>query len=140
MEILNPPNQNSSAGTIPAKINFSFVFLVSILPFLSSTVLAKPVDKKYANKAWSIVQEALTTEDSVIRETAVQGLQYVDNNEVINALTSSLKDESEYVQIWAARSLARKGNPAGKNVLVGILKKSVDVDKSASGPLAALQK
>ena len=41
---------------------------------------SKTIDKKAVqSKAWSVVREALTLDDSAVREQAVQSLEFVDN-------------------------------------------------------------
>jgi HEAT repeat protein len=138
---------NSSSGSILKKPFFDnifslrgflslFIFGVAIL--VVSLSYAELANKKILKKAWSVVRESLTNEDSQIREMVVQGLEYIDDPQTINALKSSLEDQSEYVQIWSARSLAKKGDFSGKNTLLSIVKSQPSKSSTATGPLAAL--
>src|SRR5262249_13878760 len=114
MEIFKPRNRNSFGNSMPAspfsdrKIFVGTVVLVATVFFFvggGAQAKRKSAPGGSAKKAWLVVQEALTSEDSVLRETAVQSLEFVQSEQADNSLLSSLKDDSEYVQIWAARSL-----------------------------------
>lgn len=109
-----------------------------LIPILNAS--AKAVNKKVQAQAWGIVREALTSPDSVVREQVVQSLEFIDTAQTTNTLMSALRDESEYVRIWAARSLAKRGMNAGKETLLSILAEKLEAPKDATGPLAALVK
>src|SRR4051812_43177668 len=121
MEISEQKKKNSSLVTkfMTRRFNRSALFFFLPLFFLMTFFTFKAFAAKTPNKkslqtsAWSVVREGLTSDDSAVREQAVQALEYINNDQVTNALLSSLKDESEWVQIWAARALIKKGNPAG---------------------------
>jgi HEAT repeat protein len=115
-------------------------FACGILAAAPPIAAKGPNKQAVQSKAWSVVREALTLDDSAVREQAVQSLEFVDNMQATNALLSSLDDESEYVRIWAARSLIKKGNPSGKQTLLRILMQHEPAAKNATGPLAALEK
>ena len=110
-------NENSSHGLNPKKPLLAKLFtpkkilaflLFSLAVVYCLSIQAELTNKKVLRKAWSVVRESLTSEDSQVREMAVQGLEFIEGDQVVNALKSSLDDQSEYVQIWAARSLARE--------------------------------
>jgi HEAT repeat protein len=115
-------------------------FLLSAAPLLLGLVpvLARDIPKKVETRCFAIIQEALTAQDSVVRELAVQALEYVDGEPAKKALLSSLRDESDYVRIWAARSLVAKGDRSGRDPLLSILLTVPESPKDATGPLAAL--
>ena len=100
----------------------------------------KSPGKKVLRQAWQVIQESLTNNDSKIREEAVKALAYIDNKYAVNSLVSSLEDESDYVKIWAAQSLAKKGSSAGKDALLSILLSNGDKGADKAGSLGALMK
>lgn len=134
---------NSSFVTMPAtrsKPSFGLSLLLAGLfvfsPFIAS--FARDISRKVESRAWTVLREALTSADSVTREKAVQALEFIPGEQAEKTLMSALRDESDYVRIWAARSLIRRGNPAGKEALLSILLTVPQGSADASGPLAAL--
>src|SRR5688572_14339310 len=138
MEISNPPKNNSSRSSNPNPVRpmNKKIFLFGLVACtLVGAVAIAASGKKVLSQAWGVIQQALASPDSGLRELAVQSLDQVKGPEAEEALLSALLDDSEYVRIWAAKGLAKRGNYAGREKLVGILLTSSEkTPAEASGP------
>lgn len=101
---------------------------------------ADNVPTRSVKRAWEITREALTSSDSVVREQAVQGLEFVEGEAADRGLHSALSDESDYVRIRAARVLARRGDNSGKQAMLTLLTTTAEIPKNDNSPLSALLK
>jgi HEAT repeat protein len=107
---------------------------------LALSLWAEGVPGRSTKQAWTVVRESLTSNDSVVREQAVQGLEEIDGEVASKALLSALSDESEYVRIWSARALAKRGDSSGKRAMLNLLSSSTEMPKDDNNPLSALIK
>src|SRR5690242_13535706 len=112
MATFRKPNGIFFSGTSVKIKRLAFLLIGGAFFYPATTNLfarSENLPSKVEKRAWSIVSEAITNNDSAIREQVVQGLEFVDDDRSYKAFLSALDDDSEYVRIWAARGLAKHG-------------------------------
>jgi len=120
-----------------------FLFFGFLCTGLVLILMAKgpEVSRKSLISAWAVIEQGLRYKDSVVREEAVKALGLINSTQSDRELAAALNDESEYVRIWAAKILAKRGNYSGKMTLLRILSNTAQPPKTEqTGPLATLAK